>query len=100
MDGHFGGGFADAMAGGSFGDRGTFEAGFADEIAGPLRYEFQHGFEIATVGGVGAVVVREDRSVVFEGNGGADGVAADVIDEFVVSDRVEPGGEGTCPVIG
>ena len=87
MDGDLCRGFGDAVAGGGFGDGGAFEAGLSDEVGGAARHVAQDGFDVAAIGSVGAVIAGEDWRVVFERDGGADGVATDVVHEFVVGNR-------------
>lgn len=99
MDRHLSSGFTDAVASGRLSDAGALDAGLADEIGSSFGHLGQHGVDIASVGSVGAVIERKNGCVVIEMDSGTDSVATDMVDEFVMCNSMQPGGEGPAAVV-
>ena len=100
MDRNFCRGFADAMGGSSLGHRGAVDPRAADQVGGSGGHIVEHGIEIVAGEGIGIVVMGENGRVVLERHRQADLLATDVIDEFVVRNGMQPGGEGPVAVPG
>lgn len=100
MDGDLGSRLGHTVARGRFGNTGSLDPRLANEIGRATGHGGKHGVDIAPVGGIGAVIAGEDGGVVFERHSWSDGVTTDVIDEFMVRDGMQPGGEGPVAIIG